>query len=74
MDTGIEQTGQEVREFEGATIEDAKAYDPDYEPATSWDGLPKIGGPTGWWEKVWDEDNKFQRYWATAFIGQREAN
>ncbi|KAL9023094.1 MAG: hypothetical protein Q9180_008395 [Flavoplaca navasiana] len=34
--------------------------DPDYKPATSGEGLEAVGGPTGWWEKTWDEEHQFQ--------------
>ncbi|KAI4210012.1 MAG: hypothetical protein LQ351_007119 [Letrouitia transgressa] len=33
--------------------------DPDYKPASTWHGLESIGGPTGWWEKEWDQDHQF---------------
>lgn len=36
--------------------------DPDYKPATSGEGLEAVGGPTGWWEKAWDEEHQFQGY------------
>ncbi|KAL8700720.1 MAG: hypothetical protein Q9201_005289 [Fulgogasparrea decipioides] len=36
--------------------------DPDYEPATSGEGLEMIGGPTGWWEKAWDEHHQFRGF------------
>lgn len=55
-----EEPAQEARIFEGVTTDEAQAHDPDYTPATSWQGLDKIGGAKGWWEKVWDEDNKFE--------------
>jgi hypothetical protein len=31
-----------------------------YVPATTWDGLEQIGGPTGWWEDAWDQVNRFE--------------
>ena len=31
-----------------------------YVPATNWDGLMAIGGPTGWWEEAWDEEHQFE--------------
>jgi hypothetical protein len=31
-----------------------------YVPATTWDGLEQIGGPTGWWEEAWDQVNRFE--------------
>ncbi|KAL9579453.1 MAG: hypothetical protein Q9212_005098 [Teloschistes hypoglaucus] len=36
--------------------------DPDYKPATSGEGLEMIGGPTGWWEKAWDEQFQFKGF------------
>ena len=36
--------------------------DPYYKPATSGEGLEAVGGPTGWWEKAWDEEHQFQGY------------
>ncbi|KAI4162869.1 MAG: hypothetical protein LQ342_003586 [Letrouitia transgressa] len=33
--------------------------DPDYKPASTWHGLESIGGPTGWWEKEWDQEHQF---------------
>ena len=48
--------------FDGSSVEDAKKFDPDYEPAETGVGLARIGGAKGWWEQVWDEDNQFQRY------------
>ncbi|KAL8666973.1 MAG: hypothetical protein Q9168_007360, partial [Polycauliona sp. 1 TL-2023] len=34
--------------------------DVEYKPATSGEELEVIGGPTGWWEKAWDEEYQFQ--------------
>ncbi|KAL8784888.1 MAG: hypothetical protein Q9213_003701 [Squamulea squamosa] len=34
--------------------------DPYYTPATSGDDLEAVGGPTGWWEKAWDEEHQYQ--------------
>ena len=31
-----------------------------YVQATTWDGLERIGGPSGWWEEAWDKVNKFE--------------
>lgn len=31
-----------------------------YVPATTWDGLERIGGPTGWWEEAWDKAHPFE--------------
>jgi hypothetical protein len=31
----------------------------EYIPATTWEGLERIGGPTGWWEEAWDQENVF---------------
>jgi hypothetical protein len=33
-----------------------------YKPATTWDGLRSIGGPTGWWEEAWDAEHQFSGY------------
>lgn len=40
----------------------ASPVDDGYTPATNWDGLDRIGGPTGWWEEAWDEEHQFERY------------
>ena len=32
----------------------------DYKPATTWDGLVSIGGPTGWWEEAWDQEHEYK--------------
>ncbi|KAL8751640.1 MAG: hypothetical protein Q9199_006281 [Rusavskia elegans] len=34
--------------------------DPYYTPATSGEELEMVGGPSGWWEKAWDEAHRFQ--------------
>lgn len=31
-----------------------------YVQANTWDGLERIGGPTGWWEEAWDKVNNFE--------------
>lgn len=31
-----------------------------YVPATTWDGLERVGGPTGWWEEAWDKVHQFK--------------
>ncbi|KAI9839792.1 MAG: hypothetical protein M1837_001991 [Sclerophora amabilis] len=36
--------------------------DPDYVPATTWDGLEQVGGQGGWWKKHWDPEHRFQGY------------
>ncbi|KAL8935293.1 MAG: hypothetical protein Q9211_004770 [Gyalolechia sp. 1 TL-2023] len=36
--------------------------DADYTPAVSGEGLEIIGGPTGWWEKAWDEQHQYQGF------------
>ena len=33
-----------------------------YVPAANWDGLIAIGGPTGWWEEAFDQQNQFEGY------------
>jgi hypothetical protein len=33
-----------------------------YIPATSWDGLDRIGGASGWWEEAWDAEHQFEGY------------
>ena len=30
-----------------------------YVQATTWDGLKRLGGATGWWEKAWDKAHRF---------------
>ena len=44
------------------TTTDLLDDDPDYKPATSGEGMEAVGGPTGWWEKTWDEEHQFQGY------------
>ncbi|KAI4230659.1 MAG: hypothetical protein LQ349_006115 [Xanthoria aureola] len=34
--------------------------DPYYTPATSGEELESLGGPSGWWEKAWDEGHQYQ--------------
>ncbi|KAL8992021.1 MAG: hypothetical protein Q9169_007439 [Polycauliona sp. 2 TL-2023] len=34
--------------------------DSDYKPATSGEELEAVGGPSGWWEKAWDEAYQFK--------------
>ncbi|KAL8912676.1 MAG: hypothetical protein Q9172_007458 [Xanthocarpia lactea] len=34
--------------------------DPYYVPAMSGEELEVVGGPSGWWEKAWDEEHQFQ--------------
>lgn len=33
-----------------------------YIPASTWDGLERIGGATGWWEDAWDQEHQFEGY------------
>jgi hypothetical protein len=33
-----------------------------YEPASTWDGLEKVGGYEGWWEEKWDPYNQFDGF------------
>ncbi|KAL8854477.1 MAG: hypothetical protein Q9221_000748 [Calogaya cf. arnoldii] len=42
------------------TTTDPLDVDPYYTPATSGEGLDVLGGPSGWWEKAWDEQHQFQ--------------
>lgn len=44
---------------EGLTVEQAQKEDPEYVPAERWDGLERIGGKSGWWERSWDQENPF---------------
>ena len=34
-------------------------YQDTYVPAMTWDGLDRIGGPSGWWEEQWDQEHHF---------------
>lgn len=36
-----------------------KLEDEGYVAATTWDGLERIGGKTGWWEEAWDQQHQF---------------
>ena len=33
-----------------------------YEPASTWDGLEKVGGYEGWWEEKWDPYHQFDGF------------
>ena len=33
-----------------------------YEPASTWDGLEKVGGYEGWWEENWDPYHQFDGF------------
>jgi hypothetical protein len=33
-----------------------------YEPASTWDGLEKVGGFGGWWKENWDPDHPFEGF------------
>jgi len=33
-----------------------------YEPASTWDGLEKVGGFGNWWKENWDPDHQFQGF------------
>ncbi|KAL9614915.1 MAG: hypothetical protein Q9167_000657 [Letrouitia subvulpina] len=52
-----EETKPKRPEFRKREIDD-----PDYKPASTWHGLESIGGPTGWWEKEWDQEHQFFGY------------
>ncbi|KAL8801984.1 MAG: hypothetical protein Q9182_004113 [Xanthomendoza sp. 2 TL-2023] len=61
--------GGEIPKAEGDTAdiptnneEVTEADDIDYKPATSGEELEAIGGPSGWWEKAWDEEHQFQGF------------
>ena len=45
------------KQAEAEVVAEAEA---EYEPATTWDGLERIGGPTGWWEEAWDREHQFE--------------
>ncbi|KAL8910301.1 MAG: hypothetical protein Q9171_004386 [Xanthocarpia ochracea] len=59
---GVKQPGNEPaippKDTEPATgpLDD----DPYYVPAMSAEELEMVGGPSGWWEKAWDEEHQFQ--------------
>jgi hypothetical protein len=33
-----------------------------YEPASTWDGLERVGGFGGWWKENWDRDHTFKGF------------
>ena len=33
-----------------------------YVPASTWDGLDRIGGASGWWEEQWDAEHPFHGF------------
>jgi len=33
-----------------------------YEPATTWDGLERVGGFGGWWKENWDPEHQFKGF------------
>ena len=45
----------------GATSSQDFSYDT-YVPAVTTEGLDQIGGPSGWWEEAWDEENPFTSF------------
>lgn len=46
----------------GAAVVPSDAAASNYVPATTWDGLDRIGGATGWWEEAWDQEHPFHGY------------
>jgi len=36
--------------------------DPSYVPASTWDGLERVGGFGGWWKENWDPDHPFEGF------------
>lgn len=56
--------GNALRTEDEQAIEDDKSKQDSqaehYVEATTWDGLERIGGPTGWWEEAWDKVNQFE--------------
>lgn len=40
----------------------APAVSSSYEPATTWDGLQKVGGFGGWWREHWDPGHQFEGF------------
>jgi hypothetical protein len=59
----IAQSGEQ--EANGLSAENDQALlvgSEDYVAAKTWDDLERIGGPSGWWEKSWDEENQFKGY------------
>ena len=45
-----------------------------YVPATMWEGLERIGGPSGWWEEQWDQEHPFAGYALRGLPMQDHAN
>ena len=62
----FDKTKQRAKEEEAEEREARKeAARPDlssYEPASTWDGLEKVGGFGHWWKNNWDPDNHFQGF------------
>ena len=54
--------GEEDRPKKPASRLNQDTTDPDYKPAQTWDGLERVGGPTGWWEEQWDREHQYLGY------------
>ncbi len=64
FDKTNERAKVEEAEERGEQLEAAKPR-PDlstYEPASTWDGLEKVGGFGGWWKENWDRDHQFRGF------------
>jgi hypothetical protein len=62
----FDKTKERAKEEEAEEREvQKKAAQPDlstYEPASTWDGLEKVGGFGGWWKENWDPEHQFQGF------------
>ncbi|KAL8715181.1 MAG: hypothetical protein Q9220_001139 [cf. Caloplaca sp. 1 TL-2023] len=54
------QDRKDDQQLDEGTITSAEDFE--YTPAVSGESLESIGGPTGWWEEGWDEQNQFKGY------------
>ena len=60
QDESLDETNLGVGKNASQSSTPKKAHLKDYIPATTWEGLEQVGGPTGWWEEAWDRDHYFE--------------
>lgn len=57
----VQQTESEAPEGQRTRITMAD-LDPSYEPATTWEGLEKVGGFGHWWKENWDPEHPYEGF------------
>jgi hypothetical protein len=63
-----DRTSKRVQQVKSEALEGQRTritmadLDPSYEPATTWEGLERVGGFGHWWKENWDPEHRYEGF------------